>query len=56
MKTPAIVLDFRRSPIIYFKKKEYAEKAKQQATKHGIKTRLSKTSLPPYRWKLTKIG
>jgi len=51
----AIRKDFARNPIIYFKLKKWADKAKEQATEEGIKTRLTKTTMAPYRYKLIKL-
>jgi len=52
----AIQKDFARNKTIYFKLKKWADRAKEEATKEGIRTRLSKTSMSPYRYKLTKIS
>ncbi len=49
-REPAIIKDFRRGPV-FFRLKKNALAAKESATKHGIRTRLRKTS---FGWKLSQ--
>jgi len=52
-REPEIVKDLRVGPV-FFKLKKHAFKAKEQATKYGISTRLTRTSFHGYRYKLSK--
>lgn len=43
MGKSAIVLDFKVSPMVFFRRKSDALEAKKSATENGIRTRLTKT-------------